>query len=241
MIILYFFLIVFCLIHCEHSQKDEVICGLASSWLESVVLSVNIDKKGFHRELLYEVKHDPTPHVIKTLLIQRLPSGVYMDQYQLASLKEDTGLEVLLDSSVNLEDPAYVSPGFSALVYLRPAERVLQAAVPIHGRYHRPSNSGGWEKVTIEGPKLLLRPEKYETKTLPADLPHRVVKAPCTVRNQSLCSWLEIQTSLVSDSVSLKLPVGNLSLAGPVCAGTVLATLLCCALLFRSVWKHGIF
>ncbi|XP_072516107.1 phosphatidylinositol-glycan biosynthesis class X protein [Salminus brasiliensis] len=241
MITLYFALIVFCLIPCGDSHTDEIICSFAPSWLESVVLSVNVGKRGFHRELMYEVKHDPTPHFIKTLLVQRLPSGVYMDQYQLASLKEDTGLEVLLDSAVSLEDPAYVSPAFSALVYLSPAAGMLQAAVPVHGRYHRPSGSGGWERVTIERPRLLLRAESCATETLLTDLPHRVVKAPCTVHNQSLCSWLEIQTLQVSGSVSLELPVGDLSLAGPVCAGTVLATLLCCALLFRSIWKHGIF
>ncbi|XP_036442415.1 phosphatidylinositol-glycan biosynthesis class X protein [Colossoma macropomum] len=242
MLILYFALSVFRLIPCGASQKDEVICGPASAWFESVDMSVNIAKRGFHRELLYEVQHDPTPHVIKALVIQRLPSGVYMDQYQLASLREDTGLQVLLDSAVSLEDPAYMSSGFSALVYLSPADGLpglLQAAVPVHGRYHRPSSSGGWERVYIEGPRLLLRPESCET--LPSGLPHRVVEAPCTVQNQSVCSWLEIQGLQVPDSVTLELPVGDFSLTGPVCAGTILATLLCFALLFRTIWKHGIF
>ncbi|KAI4896849.1 hypothetical protein NFI96_016912 [Prochilodus magdalenae] len=293
MLILYLSFILLCLIPCGASQKDGVVCGPAPAWFESVDMSVDILKTGFHRELLYEVHHDPAPHVIKALVIQRLPSGVYMDQYQLASLREDTGLQVLLDSAVSLEDPAHLSSAFTALVYLSPSDGLpglLQAVVPFHGRYHRPSSSGGWERVSIERPRLLLRVENcrcisgtpyiikwlrarqnrsewfgvqcamveklarftkinqhvntqktHAGDTLPSSVPHPVVEAPCTVQNQSLCSWLDIQGLQVPDSVTLELPVGDFSLMSPVCAGTILATLLCCAALFRTIWKHGMF
>lgn len=66
--------------------------------------------------------------------------------------------QVLLDSALDLEAPAHVSSAFSALVFLSPPEP-LQAAVPVHGRYHKASSSGGWERVVIEPPRLLLRSE----------------------------------------------------------------------------------
>ncbi|XP_017334116.1 phosphatidylinositol-glycan biosynthesis class X protein isoform X2 [Ictalurus punctatus] len=215
MLSLYFVVIGLCFIFSGASQEDGVGCGFTSSWLESVVMSMKLTKQGFHR----------------------LPNGVYMDQYQLADLREEMGLQVLLDSALDLEAPAHVSSAFSALVFLSPPEP-LQAAVPVHGRYHKASSSGGWERVVIEPPRLLLRSEHCDTVN--PGIPHRVVDAPCTVQNQTLCSWLEVH-GLQVPSVSVKLPVGDSSLIIPVCAVTTLVSLLCSAFLFRAVWKHGIF
>ncbi|XP_076847708.1 phosphatidylinositol-glycan biosynthesis class X protein [Brachyhypopomus gauderio] len=238
MIFLYFPLTVLCIIPHAASQNGGVSCALTSTWLDSVVLSINIEKEGFHRELVYEVRHDPAPCHVKYLLVQSLSSGVYTDQYQLASLGEHTGLQVLLDLPVGLEDPAYASNEFSAMVYLS-SPGPLQAVVPVHGRYHRPSTSGGWVQVPIDTPRLLLRPEHCKTATpIP---PHKVADAPCSVHNESLCSWLEIEGLQVLGSVSLEIPVGDFSLTAPVCAVTVLVTMLCCTVLFRTIWKHGTF
>ncbi|XP_017334115.1 phosphatidylinositol-glycan biosynthesis class X protein isoform X1 [Ictalurus punctatus] len=237
MLSLYFVVIGLCFIFSGASQEDGVGCGFTSSWLESVVMSMKLTKQGFHRDLVYEVRHEPTSHPVKTLLLHRLPNGVYMDQYQLADLREEMGLQVLLDSALDLEAPAHVSSAFSALVFLSPPEP-LQAAVPVHGRYHKASSSGGWERVVIEPPRLLLRSEHCDTVN--PGIPHRVVDAPCTVQNQTLCSWLEVH-GLQVPSVSVKLPVGDSSLIIPVCAVTTLVSLLCSAFLFRAVWKHGIF
>ncbi|GAA6104051.1 phosphatidylinositol-glycan biosynthesis class X protein isoform X1 [Tachysurus ichikawai] len=229
--------IVLCFIVCRASQNDGVGCAFASSWLESVVLSMKLNKHGFHRDLFYEVRHEPTSHPVQALLVHKLPSGVYMDPYQLADLREEMGLQVLLNSALDLESPAHVSSSFSALVFLGLPEP-LHAAVPVHGRYHKASSTGGWEQVIIKPPRLLLRLEHCDT--LDPGLSHRVVDAPCTIQNQSFCSWLEIE-GLKVQSASLELPVGDSSLLIPVCAVTTLVSLLCSAFLFRAVWKHGIF
>lgn len=67
---------------------------------------------------------------------------------------------MLLDSEVDLEAPAYESPGFTALVYPHPDPTIpghLTATVPIHGRYHRPSDPDTREKIELKYPKLLLK------------------------------------------------------------------------------------
>ncbi|ROL54975.1 Serine/threonine-protein kinase PAK 2 [Anabarilius grahami] len=152
-------------------------------------MSVRITKAGFHRDLQYKVHWGKIDHDVKALLVQKLPSGVYMDEYQLETLKQDTGLEVLLDSKVDLEAPEYLSSGFTALVFLSGKH---EATVPVHGRYHRPSNSSQ-KRVTVDigSPRLLLRSDQCET--LRAGVHHAVTDAPCTVRNHSFCSWLEIR------------------------------------------------
>ncbi|KAG7487426.1 hypothetical protein MATL_G00023240 [Megalops atlanticus] len=223
-----------------HAEKDN--CGFAEKWLDSVTVSRDLLKRGFHRELKTTVQYGhPSPDGLRALLVQNLPRGVYMDPYQLASLHQDTGLQVLLDAEVDLEAPAYVSHGFSSFVYPTRdpgSPRRLQAAVPIHGRYHRPSGSGqGWERVEIEPPRLLLRREGCQ-QLLPTP-PHVLVDAPCTFHNLSICRWLEIQLPQGEMGVSLELPVGDQSLVVPVCAGTLLVTLLCCALIAVTVWRHG--
>lgn len=47
-----------------------------------------------YRDLQYSVQWGKVDHDVKALLVQKLPSGVYMDEYQLETLKQDTGLEV---------------------------------------------------------------------------------------------------------------------------------------------------
>ncbi|KAG1925501.1 phosphatidylinositol-glycan biosynthesis class X protein [Pimephales promelas] len=111
-----------------------------------------------YRDLLYTVEWGEVDHDVKALLVQKLPSGVYMDEYQLETLRHDTGLEVRLDSKVDLEAPEYLSTGFTALVFLSGKH---EATVPVHGRYHRPADSGV-ERVTVEleSPRLLVRSDK---------------------------------------------------------------------------------
>ncbi|XP_077081972.1 phosphatidylinositol-glycan biosynthesis class X protein isoform X2 [Siphateles boraxobius] len=217
-------------IHNGNSQEDHCF---PSEFLESLSMSMKITKAGFHRDLVYSVEWGKVDHDVKALLVQKLPSGVYMDEYQLETLKHDTGLEVLLDSKVDLEAPEYLSSGFTALVFLSGKQ---EATVPVHGRYHRPSNSSQkWVKVEIESPRLFLRSDQCVLHH------HEATEAPCTVRNHSICSWLEILRLQDTGSVSLEIPVGDSSMTLCVCVGTVLTASLCCVFLLRSIWRHGTF
>ncbi|CAM4662198.1 unnamed protein product [Leuciscus chuanchicus] len=219
-------------IHNGNSQEAADHC-FSSEFLESLSMSMKITKAGFHRDLLYSVEWGEVDHDVKALLVQKLPSGVYMDEYQLETLKHDTGLEVLLDSKVDLEAPEYLSSGFTALVFLSGKH---EATVPVHGRYHRPSNSSQkWVTVEIEPPRLFLRSDQC---VLPH---HEATEAPCTVRNHSICSWLEILRLEDTGVVSLEIPVGDSSMILSVCVGTVLTAALSCVFLLRSIWRHGTF
>uniref|UniRef100_A0A671N0V3 Phosphatidylinositol-glycan biosynthesis class X protein n=1 Tax=Sinocyclocheilus anshuiensis TaxID=1608454 RepID=A0A671N0V3_9TELE len=123
-----------------------------------------------------------TDHDVQALLVQKLPSG----RIPAGNTEVNTGL-VLLDSEVDLEAPEYLSSGFTALVFLAGTH---EAVVPVHGRYHRPSDSSKPVKVDIEPPRVLLRSD--QCRTLGAGVRGVVVEAPCTVSNHSICSWMEI-------------------------------------------------
>ncbi|CDQ71396.1 unnamed protein product [Oncorhynchus mykiss] len=223
------------------TQADENSCGLSMTWLETVSVTMDVSKNGFHRDLVTTVDFGPGfPDGLEAQLVHRLPSGIYIDQYQLASLKEDTGLQVLLGSAVDLEAPAHTSEEFLVLVYPALDQGILKATLPIHGRYHKPSLAGKrFELVEIKLPKLILRTDTCTQ--LISFPPYKIVDAPCTVHNLSICQWLEIQHLQEQDPVSLEIPLGDGSLVEPVCAGTLLVTLLCCVILSRSIWMHGVF
>ncbi|KAJ7992929.1 hypothetical protein DPEC_G00267170 [Dallia pectoralis] len=223
------------------STRAENNCGLSRTWLETVSVTMDIRKNGFHRELVTTVDFSPGfPDGLEALLVYSLPNGIYIDPYQLASLKEEAGLQVLLSSPVDLEAPAHMSEKATTFVYLLLDQGGLRATVPIHGRYHKPSLAGkSFEHVKIELPKLKLRTNTCEH--LLSFPPYKMVDAPCSVQNVSMCHWLEIQLLKDPDPVSFPLPLGDGSLVVPVCAGNLMVTLLCFIVLSRSIWTHGVF
>ncbi|XP_071371682.1 phosphatidylinositol-glycan biosynthesis class X protein [Centroberyx affinis] len=232
--------------HCwtETDEKNENICVLLKQWLDSTSVSMEINKQGFHREVVTTVEFSPDgPNGLKVLLVHRWPRGIYVDPYQLASLSDHSDWQVLLGSAIDLEVPAHKTEGFVTLVYPTldgQIPRLLKTTIPIHGRYHEPSFVGKkFAFVNLEPPELLLRTDKC---TQPSYLqPHTVVDAPCTADNSSICQWVKIQHQQEQGHASLQFTVGDGSLVIPVCSGTLLVTMMCCLALSKNIWKHKIF
>ncbi|XP_043926252.1 phosphatidylinositol-glycan biosynthesis class X protein isoform X4 [Protopterus annectens] len=132
------------------------------SWPASVTVTRTILKDGFHRELLTTVKLRTLTNTVggcSVLIKELLPAGLFADPYQLASLREYGILEALLLKPVDIEAPEYLSSSQTVLVYLKPdpsCTRCYTATVPVHGRYHRPSEDKSTATITLENPKLLL-------------------------------------------------------------------------------------
>lgn len=216
-------------------------CGLLQ--LESSLVSVEIIKRGFHREMVTTVELSPDVlSEVRVLLLHRWPRGVYIDPYQLASLSDQSDWQILLDSAIDLEVPAHMTAGFVTYVYPSPdgpTPRLLQVTIPVHGRYHKPSFVGEtFTSVDIGHPELLLRTERC--MQLNNAEPHTVVDAPCTADNSSMCQWVKVKQQQERGHVSVRFPVGDGSLVAPVCSGTLLVTMLCCVTLSKYMWKHRI-
>ncbi|XP_034386380.1 phosphatidylinositol-glycan biosynthesis class X protein [Cyclopterus lumpus] len=230
--------------HCfiqKDVKKDESHCGLLKQWLESSLVSVELTKTGFHREVVTTVELGPgVLSGVRVVLVQRWPRGVYVDPYQLASLSEQSNWQILIDSAIDLEVPAHKTEGFVTYVYPAldgPTPR-LKVTIPVHGRYHEPSYDGEtFASVELEHPELLLRTEKCSQ--LNSVAPHTVVDAPCTHDNSSTCPWVKLQHQ-ERGPAGVQFPVGDGSLVTPVCGGTLLVTMLCCAALSKHMWEHRI-
>ncbi|XP_076009279.1 phosphatidylinositol-glycan biosynthesis class X protein [Genypterus blacodes] len=231
--------------HCrtKNEKKNEHFCGLLKQQLKSVSVSVEISKKGFHRELITNIQISPDVlNDVRLLLVHQWPRGIYVDPYQLASLSDHSDWEILQISAIDLEAPAHKTWGFSTFLFPEiddQTPRLQTIAIPIHGRYHEPSFVGKtFAAVDIEFPELLLRTDKC-----PKLYSSEIVNAPCTADNSSTCTcaWFKIWPGpQEKGQVSLRLPVGNGSLVTPVCAGTLLVTMMCCAALSRRMWQNRI-
>ncbi|XP_008280181.1 phosphatidylinositol-glycan biosynthesis class X protein [Stegastes partitus] len=230
----------YCLV-AKAENRDH--CLLLKQWLESSSVAVELSKKGFHREVITTVELKPDVlSDVRVLLVHRWPRGVYVDPYQLASLSDQHDWKILLDSAIDLELPAHKTSGFVTYVYpshIGPTPRPLKVTIPVHGRYHEPSFVGKtFTSVDVESPELLLWTEKCTQ--LSSLQPHAAVDAPCTVSNSSTCQWVKIQHQQELSPLSFQFPVGDASLVAPVCGGTLLVTMSCCAALSRYMWKHRI-
>ncbi|NXU06802.1 PIGX protein, partial [Buphagus erythrorhynchus] len=90
----------------------------------------------------------------------RLPPGVYVDPYELATLQQHNLTKaVLFPDVIDVEAPEYLSRDVLLLLFLEPearCSRCFRAAVPVHARYHRPAEGTGEALVVLESPEVLL-------------------------------------------------------------------------------------
>ncbi|XP_029683501.1 phosphatidylinositol-glycan biosynthesis class X protein isoform X2 [Takifugu rubripes] len=239
------FLLLFCLPSCQclnEKEQSEDQCDLLKRSLESSSVLVEITKEGFHRQVETTIELSLGLSTgIQVMLLYRWPRGVYLDPYQIASLRDQRKWQILIDSAIDLELPAHKTQGFVTYVYPIPEGPTprINVTIPIHGRYHQPSFEGKTStSVHIEPPDLLLRSAKCTQFSIFE--PDDVINAPCTPDNSSTCSWVKGHSQQVQDPVCLHFPVGDGLLLMPVCAGTLLVTMICCVLLSKYMWKHRI-
>lgn len=66
---------------------------------------------------------------------------------------------VLIPDAVDVEAPEYSATDLTVLLYLQPDPRCwhcFRAALPVHGRYHRPAESSEDALVALKGAEVLL-------------------------------------------------------------------------------------
>ncbi|XP_044146765.1 phosphatidylinositol-glycan biosynthesis class X protein isoform X2 [Bufo gargarizans] len=214
----------------------------AESFCRTLSVRREILKNGFHRDLVTRVKvHSPAEQIdgCSILLRETIPSGLFLDPYQLSSLRQHNLTEVLLLNSVDLEAPEYLSTESNALVYTRPDETCgdcFISSVPIHARYHRPSAQVSEVSIVLHKPQLLVRCSK--DYLLSGCLDYPLVEAPCGPTDEIQCQWIDMPYTQVKEKLSLQVPVGMTQHGPAVCIITVAVTLCCTGLILTSVYKH---
>ncbi|XP_034241345.1 uncharacterized protein LOC117645346 [Thrips palmi] len=215
-------------------------CGLHATIVRQV------EREGFHRDLgsLVElVAQNPLEWQNCTVALQEtIPSGLYVNQDQLLDLERQGILTACPETFVDVEAAQWQSESFNVLVYssLQTALNLLYAHIrmPIHLRYHAPTETGGYAGVYIPPPKLFIRCSNEIT----CGNKDSYFSAPCDGCTGSSCSWLPLQfnTNTPQQGLRVMVPVGNKSLLPVVNAVTFLVTGGGCLYILSilvSTWK----
>nr|XP_058152431.1 phosphatidylinositol-glycan biosynthesis class X protein [Dasypus novemcinctus] len=211
-----------------------------------IILRQEVLKDGFHRDLLIKVKFGESIEDLQTcrLLIKLyIPTGLFVDPYELASLRERNITEAMMVSeNFNIEAPNYLSKESEVLIYARQDSQCIdcfQAFLPVHYRYHQPYSKDGETFIVVNNPDLLM----YCDQEFPVlkCWAQSEVAAPCALKNKDICQWNNMKYKSVYKNVTLQVPVGLTVHTFLVCSVTLLITVLCSTLILVAVFKYGHF
>ncbi|KAM6160057.1 phosphatidylinositol-glycan biosynthesis class X protein [Erethizon dorsatum] len=209
-----------------------------------IILRQEVSKDGFHRDLLIKVKFGESIEDLQTcrlLVKQSIPTGLFVDPYELASMQEKNITEaVMVSENFNIEAPSYLSKESEVLIYARQDVQCVDcfhAFLPVHYRYHRPHGEDAETLIVVSNPDLLMS----------CDQEFRVLKcwaqseaaAPCALKSQDICQWSSLKYRTIHKNVTLRVPVGLTTHTSLVCSVTLLITILCSTLILKAVFKYG--
>uniref|UniRef100_A0A671FBI4 Phosphatidylinositol-glycan biosynthesis class X protein n=1 Tax=Rhinolophus ferrumequinum TaxID=59479 RepID=A0A671FBI4_RHIFE len=229
-----------------------------------IILKQEVLKDGFHRDLVIKVKLGESIEDLQTCLLlikHYIPSGLFVDPYELASLQERNIAEaVMVSENYNIEAPSYLSKESEVLVYAREDSQCIncfQAVLPVHYRYHRPHSKDGETSIVLNNPDLLMYCDQAGSigmirisfaafgKALEFPIlkcwAQSEVAAPCALKNKDICKWSNMKYKSVYRNVTLQVPVGLTIHTPLVCSVTLLITILCATLILVAVFKYGHF
>ncbi|XP_009955375.1 PREDICTED: phosphatidylinositol-glycan biosynthesis class X protein, partial [Leptosomus discolor] len=203
-------------------------------------------KEGFHRDLLVKVELGVAGEDAGGCTVAartRLPPGIYVDPYELATLQQHNLTKaVLIPHVIDLEAPEYLATDLLLLLYMEPDHRCshcFRAALPVHGRYHQPAEESEEALVVLQSPEILLcccdsRWSAECCKPVEGD-------APCSGKTHGPCQWCSVMHKPVYEESILRVPVGLRQHSSLVCVVTLLATVFCFSLILAAVCKYGDF
>ncbi|EDV27687.1 uncharacterized protein TRIADDRAFT_53638 [Trichoplax adhaerens] len=195
--------------------------------------------EGFHRDLITkinfrsEVKSNLTSFSdqCSLLLVERLPTGIYVDLDQVAEMERLLkDISVISSDRIDVEKPAHLSTEHLLLVYARinpiTDVRSTKVSLPIHLRYHLPQDDWyGYTEVVMPRPMLILI---HCDKELPEFQCQPKYTAPCSNSNKSSCVWNLLYDNENEDSgneIILKVPVGIVKHGVLVSIGTIISAI----------------
>ncbi|KAM9128250.1 phosphatidylinositol-glycan biosynthesis class X protein [Pangshura tecta] len=218
----------------------------AQATCPDITVTQQLLKEGFHRDLLTKVELGAGDEAIGSCTVaikEHLPTGLYVDPYELASLQQHSLTEALMiPDTVDVESPEYLATDLAIVVYMKPDPQCascFKAVLPVHCRYHRPTEHDGEALTLLKSPEILI----HCHKSFPSVecWKYSKVEAPCSVRNRYTCHWNNVKYKHVNKEVILKVPVGVKQHGTLVCAVTLLTTVLCSSLVLAAVCKYGHF
>uniref|UniRef100_A0A2K5MQ88 Phosphatidylinositol-glycan biosynthesis class X protein n=1 Tax=Cercocebus atys TaxID=9531 RepID=A0A2K5MQ88_CERAT len=195
-----------------------------------IILRQEVLKDGFHRDLVIKVKLGESIEDLQTcrlLIKQDIPAGLFVDPYELASLRERNITEaVMVSENFDIEAPNYLSKESEVLIHARQdsqCDDCFQAFLPVHYRYHRPHSHDGETSIVVNHPDLLMFCDQAGS------------------RGMIRFRFDSFHKTIVYKNVTLQVPVGLTIHTSLVCSVTLFVTILCSTLILVAIFKYGHF
>ncbi|XP_072022229.1 phosphatidylinositol-glycan biosynthesis class X protein-like isoform X1 [Amphiura filiformis] len=188
--------------------------------LKDVILTRNITNQGFQRDLVSVIEitfEDHTPcNTCWFMLVEAVPRGMYVDLDQIKAVESFGAPKVLSYEEIDVEQPAYLSPEHTILVYsphlMTDSKHygTIHVDMPIHLRYHRPSRDTDVTSALVElqHPNVMIRCQgsasgnEFDLKDL--------YQAPCDSLNTSMCAWQDLKYRMNNGKqLQFQVPVGQ--------------------------------
>uniref|UniRef100_A0A0D9R8F4 Phosphatidylinositol-glycan biosynthesis class X protein n=1 Tax=Chlorocebus sabaeus TaxID=60711 RepID=A0A0D9R8F4_CHLSB len=208
-----------------------------------IILRQEVLKDGFHRDLLIKVKFGESIEDLQTcrlLIKQDIPAGLFVDPYELASLRERNITEaVMVSENFDIEAPNYLSKESEVLIYARQDSQCVdcfQAFLPVHYRYHRPRSHDGETSIVVNHPDLLMFCDQ-EFPILKC-WAHSEVAAPCALENEDICQWNKMKYKSVRKLFSLIAKVGKMDDSAILCSVDLFSSRLPLPYVFKYIYIY---
>lgn len=187
------------------------------------------------REINYHLRFSPVVGC-DLLLVQDIPSSVYVDNDQLFNLNKLNKLKSYVNSNVDVEQPTAKASPFKVFIFDQ-VRKTINITLPVHFRYHEPSDKK-FNRVEIESPKVFLSNCHQRGKT---------VQLPCVnssdvldvveVNAVSHCQWVETEVAPIT--LSFLIPVGNIQSYAFVLPVTIFISWIACLFLTYVIIKKS--
>ncbi|KAI4456290.1 phosphatidylinositol-glycan biosynthesis class x protein [Holotrichia oblita] len=162
----------------------------------NISLIRTIDRSGFHNKIKWMVEFLPSDleelkrAEAKFALYIKIPSGMYVNPDEIDDLSRLAEYSVYIDGKVNVEAPENEAKPHDVFIFLPElyGDKV-EIILPVHLRYQLAKIGGGFGKVHLSKPSLLMLTPRKSFKTC-GD--HLQIKAPCNADNLTKCYWSNI-------------------------------------------------
>jgi GPI mannosyltransferase 1 subunit X len=175
-------------------------------------------------------------HGCDLLLVQEIPSSVYVDNDQLFNLNKLDKLRTFVNDYVDVEQPTAKASPFKVYIFDK-VRKAVTITLPVHFRYHEPSDKK-FNRVEIESPKVFLSNCRHKG---------RMVSLPCLnsseitsfmdIDSVSFCPWIE--TDIAPITLSFLIPVGNIQSYTFVLPVTIFISWVACLFLTYVIIKKS--
>lgn len=190
----------------------------------------------FCREIKYQLKFQPVVSC-EVLLVQEIPSSVYVDNDQLFSLNKFNKLQSFVDTYVDVEMPTARSSPFKVFIFEN-IRRMVNITLPIHFRYHDPSDKK-FNRIEIESPKIFSNcPQKGKIHSMPCQNSSEITDF-LELASASYCNWTETELQSAPITLSFLIPVGNIQSYKFVLPVTIFISWIACLFLTYVIIKKS--